>query len=175
MQVEKNGSDAKTKNPTTVERKSDRELVMSRTFDAPATIVFDAWTKPELVMRWWAPRSFGMKLVKCEIDLRVGGKYRYSFEKDGAPVFEAFGKYTLVERPTRLEWTDDDQLADGATNDEATSALRLEEKGGKTTLIMTSRFPSKEELESQMTGVVPGTRETFEQLAELLAENQSNA
>jgi uncharacterized protein YndB with AHSA1/START domain len=171
---EKNGSDARPRARTTVERKSDRELVFTRSFDAPATVVFDAWTKPELVVRWWAPRSFGMKLAKCEIDLRVGGKYRYTFEKDGAKIFEAFGRYTVVERPTRLEWTDDEQLADGASA-EATSSITLEEKGGKTTLIMTSRFPSKEALDGQIGGVDPGTRETFEQLAEQLGEKKDVA
>ncbi len=167
MHVEENGSDAKTKNQTTIERKSDRELVVTRTFNGPATIVFDAWTKPELVMRWWAPKSSGMKLVACEIDLRVGGKYRYVFARDGEKVFEAFGKYTLVERPTRLAWTDEEQAAGGATG-EAASSLTLDEKGGKTTVIMSSRFPSKEALDSAIGGMDPGTRETFEQLAEFL-------
>jgi len=173
MQAEKNGSDAKSKNQTIVERKSDRELVVTRTFNAPATIVFDAWTKPELLMRWWAPRSFGMKLVACEIDLRVGGKYRYLFEKNGVKVFEAFGRYTLVEHPTRLAWTDEDLLAGGAIG-EAGSTLALEEKHGNTIAIMRSIFPSKEVLDAQIEGVGPGTRETFEQLADLLAARSAN-
>lgn len=174
MQVEKNGSELATKNQTTVERKSDRELVITRTFNGPATIVFDAWTKPELVMRWWAPRSSGMKLVSCEIDLRVGGKYRYVFAVDGEKTFEAFGTYTHVERPTRLEWTDEDLLAAGATG-EAFSTLTLDEKRGKTTVVLCSRFPSKEALEATASGMEAGMRETFEQLEELLAASKTNA
>ena len=174
MHVEKNGSELATKNQTTVERKSDRELVVTRTFNGPATIVFDAWTKPELVLRWWAPRSSGVKLVACEIDLRVGGKYRYVFGRDGAKVFEAFGKYTLVERPTRLAWTDEDLLADGATG-EAASTLTLAEKHGKTTVILCSVFPSKEALDAAIEGTGHGTREQFEQLEELLAASTTNA
>jgi uncharacterized protein YndB with AHSA1/START domain len=125
-------------------------------------------------MRWWAPRSAGMKLIACEIDLRVGGKYSYVFGRDGVKVFEAFGKYTLVERPTRLAWTDEDLLADGATG-EASSTLTLDEKHGKTTVILHSRFPSKEALDGALEGMEHGTRETFEQLEELLAASKTNA
>jgi uncharacterized protein YndB with AHSA1/START domain len=174
MQVEKGGSEIEAKNQTTVERRSDRELVITRTFNGPATIVFDAWTKPELVMRWWAPKSTGVKLVACEIDLRVGGKYRYVFARDGQKIFEAFGKYTLVERPTRLAWTDEDLLADGATG-EAVSTLTLDEKHEKTTVILHSFFPSKEALDGAIEGTGHGTREQFEQLEELLAASMTNA
>src|SRR5688572_18619669 len=67
---------APVKNRTTTERKSDRELVVTRTFNAPARIVFEAWAKPELFKRWWVPKSMGMSLLTCEMDVRVGGKYR---------------------------------------------------------------------------------------------------
>jgi len=70
------------KNETIVERTSDRELTVTRTFDAPAHIVFDAWTKPELLKRWWAPKSFGVSLFECEQDVRVGGAYRFAFGRD---------------------------------------------------------------------------------------------
>ena len=176
MQVEKSGSELATKNQMTVERKSDREVVITRTFNAPATIVFDAWTKPELMMRWWAPRSTGMKLISCEIDLRVGGKYRLVFAGDGDKPDAFFGKYRLVERPTRLVWTDDDLLegsgqisAPTAAAGEAVSTLTLEEKHGKTTLILHQLFPSKEALDGALSGMEHGMRETLEQLEELLA------
>src|SRR6476619_3201316 len=96
------------KNPTTTERKSDRELVVTRTFNAPAQIVFDAWTKPELFKRWWVPKSMGMSLESCEIDARTGGGYRLVFAHEGAVIFEAFGKYLEVTPPSRLVWTNDE-------------------------------------------------------------------
>jgi uncharacterized protein YndB with AHSA1/START domain len=68
-------SEGAVRNETTVERTSDRELVVTRMFNGPAHIVFDAWTKPELLKRWWAPTSFGVSLFECESDLRVGGTY----------------------------------------------------------------------------------------------------
>jgi uncharacterized protein YndB with AHSA1/START domain len=71
-------------NSTTVERKSDREVVVTRTFDAPARLVFEAWTKPELFKQWWVPRSMGMTLRSCELDVRTGGKYRLVFGDDPA-------------------------------------------------------------------------------------------
>jgi uncharacterized protein YndB with AHSA1/START domain len=174
MHVEKSGSEPATKNQMTVERKSDREVVITRTFNAPATIVFDAWTKPELMMRWWAPRSMGMKLISCDIDLRVGGKYRLVFAGDGDEPNVFFGTYRLVERPTRLVWTDEDLVAgSGQTSEsqagEAVSTLTLDEKHGKTTLVLHQRFPSKEALDADISGMEHGMRETLQQLEELLA------
>jgi uncharacterized protein YndB with AHSA1/START domain len=177
MQVEKRGSEPATKNQMTVERKSDREVVITRTFNAPATIVFDAWTKPELMMRWWAPRSTGMKLLSCEIDLRVGGKYRLVFAGDGDKPDAFFGTYRVVERPTRLVWTDEDlvagseQIAESEAG-EAVSTLTLHEKNGKTTLSLHQRFPTKEALDGDISGMEHGMRETLEQLDELLAATQ---
>lgn len=165
MQVE-NGNELVTKNQTTVERRSERELVVTRTFNAPARIVFDAWTKPELVMRWWAPRSFGMKLLACEIDLRVGGKYRYVFAGQGDTPLVFFGTYKEVERPTRLVSTDEEQTPAGG---EAYTTTIFAEKSGKTTVTMTQLFASKEALDEAADGTSAGMRETFEQLEELLA------
>jgi uncharacterized protein YndB with AHSA1/START domain len=156
--------DVETKNQTTVERKSECEVVITRTFSGPAAIVFDAWTKPELVKRWWAPRSFGLKLVTCEIDLRADGKYRYVFDIDGRKEpMEFFGKYLEVERPKRLAWTNADA-------GDAISTAIFAEKGGKTTLSLHELHPSKEALDAHLSsGAVQGTRETFDQLDELLA------
>src|SRR5262245_65030589 len=89
------------KSRTTVERKSERELVVTRTFNAPARIVFEAWTRPELFKQWWLPKSMGMILRSCEMDVRVGGKYRLEFEPDG---FGFFGMYLAVIQPSRLVW-----------------------------------------------------------------------
>lgn len=101
------------RNRTMVERKSDRELVVTRSFDAPARIVFEAWTKPELFMRWWAPRSMGVPLLSCEMDVRTGGKYRLEFGQDATRSMAFFGKYIEVISHSRLVWTND-EAEDGA-------------------------------------------------------------
>src|SRR6187549_2239185 len=97
------------KNRTTVERKSERELVVTRTFNAPARIVFEAWTKPELFKQWWVPKSSGMTMLSCDMDIRTGGTYRLVFRH---PAFEQpmafFGSYIEVTPPSRLVWTNDE-------------------------------------------------------------------
>src|ERR1700742_3148814 len=102
------GEHTSAKNRTTVERKSGRELVVTRIFDTPARIVFEAWTRPELFMRWWAPKSMGMVLRSCEMDVRVGGRYRLAFGHDAANTAEFFGKYIEVTPHSRLAWTNDE-------------------------------------------------------------------
>src|SRR6186713_2725264 len=114
------------KNPTTVERRSERELVVTRTFNGPARIVFEAWTKPELFKRWWAPKSMGMPILSCEMDVRVGGRYRLEFGHDASKSFAFFGKYIEVIPNARLAWTNEES-ADGAV-----STVTFEEKDGKT-------------------------------------------
>jgi uncharacterized protein YndB with AHSA1/START domain len=147
---------------TTAERKSERELVITRTFDAPARLVFEAWTKPELLMRWWVPKSTGMKLISCDTDVRVGGTYRFVFDLGDSKTMAFFGKYLEVVRPSRLVWTNEES-ADGSV-----TTLTFEEKGGKTLLVMHELFPSKEALDA-MAGIEDGMAETFAQLDELLA------
>jgi uncharacterized protein YndB with AHSA1/START domain len=148
------------KNGTTVERKSDRELVTTRTFSGPARIVFEAWTKPELFKRWWAPRSMGMSLLCCEMDVRVGGKYRLEFEHD-AMVF--FGTYLEVTPHSRLVWTNEEGGEGGPV-----TTVTFEEKGGKTLLVLHELYPSKEALDAAGTGAADAMVETFAQLDELL-------
>src|SRR6476620_1837775 len=121
------------KNGTTVERKSERELVVTRTFNAPARIVFEAWTKPELFKRWWVPRSMGMSLLTCAMDVRVGGKYRLVFGVGGSKVMEVFGKYIEVTPHSRLVWTNEGG---------AITTLTFEEKGGQTLLVKHDLYPS---------------------------------
>ena len=161
-------SDSETgpaKNPTTVERKSDREFVVTRTFDAPARLVFEAWTKPELLKRWWAPKSFGVTLLSCEADVRVGGKYRFEFGHPASTEPMAFfGRYLEVTPPSRLVWTNEE----GAEGGQITT-VTFEEKGGKTLLVMHDLYPSKEALDEAIaSGSTGGMWETFEQLDELL-------
>jgi uncharacterized protein YndB with AHSA1/START domain len=112
------------KNPTTVERKSERELVVTRTFHAPAHIVFEAWTKPELLKRWWAPKSFGISFISCEADVRTGGTYRFVFSHAASEQPMAFfGRYIEVTPHSRIVWTNEES-ADGAV-----STVTFEEKG----------------------------------------------
>jgi uncharacterized protein YndB with AHSA1/START domain len=152
------------KNRTTVERKSDRELVVTRTFNAPARIVFEAWAKPELFKRWWVPKSMGMSLLLCDMDVRAGGKYRLVFGLNGSKVMEVFGRYIEVTPPSRLVWTNEEGDEGGAV-----TTLTFEEKGGQTLLVKHDLYPSKEALDGELaTGAADGLPEQLEQLEELL-------
>lgn len=150
-------------NRTTIERTSDRELTVRRTFDAPARIVFEAWTRPELMMRWWAPRSIGVPLLSCEMDVRTGGGYRLAFGQDAASSFAFFGKYLEVTPPSRLVWTNEEG------DDGAVTTVTFEERDGRTHLTLHELYPSKEALDAGA-GAAEGTIEQFGQLDELLAE-----
>ncbi|MGQ0613784.1 MAG: SRPBCC family protein [Planctomycetaceae bacterium] len=155
---------APAKNRTTVERTSDRELVVRRTFNAPARIVFEAWTKPELFKRWWVPKSIGMSLLSCEMDVRAGGKYRLVLDMNGA-MMEVFGKYTEVTPHSRLVWTNEEGEEGGAV-----TTVTFEEKGGQTLLVKHDLYPSKAALEGDLaSGATDGMPVQLEQLAELLA------
>jgi uncharacterized protein YndB with AHSA1/START domain len=151
-------------NRTIVERKSDREVVVTRTFDAPARLVFEAWTTPKLFKQWWVPRSMGMTLRSCELDVRTGGKYRLVFGDDPANPMAFFGKYLDVVPNQRIVWTNEESGADGSI-----TTVTLEEKNGKTTLVMSELYPAKEALDAAGTGAQEATNETFGQLDELLA------
>ena len=155
------------KNRTTVERKSERELVTTRTFDAPARIVFEAWTQPELFKRWWAPKSMGMVLRSCEMDVRVGGKYRLEFEPDAMAFF---GTYLEVTPHSRLVWTNEESGEGGPV-----TTVTFEEKGGKTLLALHELYPSKEALDAAGTGAADMMSETFAQLDELLVTLDASA
>ena len=149
------------KNRTTVERKSERELVVTRTFNGPARIVFEAWTKPELLKRWWAPKSTGVSLLSCEADVRVGGGYRFEFGHEASKPMAFFGQYVEVTPHSRLVWTNDE--SDGG----AVSTVTFEERGGKTLLVYHELYPSKEALDANA-GMENAMAETFAQLDELL-------
>jgi uncharacterized protein YndB with AHSA1/START domain len=151
------------KNTTTVDRKSERELVVKRTFNGPARLVFEAWTKPELFKRWWVPKSAGLTLLCCEMDVRVGGGYRLAFGDPTKPM-EFFGKYLEVTPCSRLAWSNDEGGDPGPV-----TTVTLEEKGGKTLLVMLERHPSKEALDAAL-GSYDGMGETFEQLDQLLEQ-----
>jgi uncharacterized protein YndB with AHSA1/START domain len=156
------------KNRTTVERKSGRELVVTRTFDGPARLVFEAWTKPELFRQWWVPKSLGMSLLSCEMDVRVGGRYRLEFAH-GDSQLAFFGTYKEVTPDSRLVWTNEE------SDEGSVTTVTFEEKGGKTLLVMHELYPSKEALDAAGTGAADATVETFAQLDELLVTLGVNA
>ena len=148
---------------TTVERTSERELVVTRTFNGPARVVFEAWTRPELFKQWWVPKSMGMFLRSCEMDVRVGGRYRLVFGHDPSNPAEFFGRYIEVIPHSRLVWTNDEGGEGGSV-----TTVTFEEKDGKTLLVMRELYPSKEALDAAGTGAADMMSETFEQLDELL-------
>jgi uncharacterized protein YndB with AHSA1/START domain len=152
------------KNRTTVERKSGRELVATRTFHAPARLVFEAWSRPELLKQWWVPKSFGITLLSCEADVRVGGSYRFVFRHGASEPMAFFGRYLEVTPHSRLVWTNEEGAEGGAV-----TTVTFEEKGGKTLVVMHDLYPSKRALDDAIaSGSTSGTGETFEQLAAFL-------
>src|SRR4051794_34099450 len=127
-------------NRTTVERRSDREVVVTRTFDAPARLVFEAWSKPELFQRWWLPKSMGMTLSSCEMDVRTGGTYRLGFGNG----MDFYGRYLEVTPPSRIVWTNEESGDHGSV-----TTVTLTERDGATLLVMSELFPSKEALDAE--------------------------
>jgi uncharacterized protein YndB with AHSA1/START domain len=167
MQQATTGKNA-ARNETIVERTSDRELVVTRTFNAPARIVFDAWTKPELLKRWWAPQSFGVSLFECEQDVRVGGAYRFAFGRDAKSPEVFTGRYLEVDPPSRLVLTQTYERM--AHVGEAVVTADFKEIEGQTRLTLRQRFPSKEALEGALaSGMERGMRITLDQLDALVA------
>ena len=146
---------------TTVERRSDREVVVTRTFDAPARLVFEAWSNPELFRRWWVPASMDMELHECEMDVRTGGTYRLNF----GPGMDFFGRYLEVTPPSRIVWTNDEDGEDGSV-----TTVTFEERDGRTLLVMSEVYPSKEALDAAGTGAAEAARETFAQLDDVLLD-----
>jgi uncharacterized protein YndB with AHSA1/START domain len=149
-------------NDAKVERTSDRELVVTRTFNGPARLVFEAWTKPELFRQWWVPKSLGMSLLSCEMDVRVGGGYRLEFDVGAAQPVAFFGTYSEVTPHSRLAWTNEE------SDEGSVTTVTFAEHGGKTFLVMHELYPSKEALDAAGTGAADAMGESFEQLDELL-------
>lgn len=148
-------------NETKVEQTSDLERVVTRTFNAPAAAVFDAWTKPELMKQWWTPKSMPMSLDACAMDVRTGGTYRLTFTFNGMPPMDFFGRYIEVVPGKKLVWTNEEAGADGST-----TMLTFDEHNGQTLVTQTERYPSKEALEAD--GAHEAAFETHRQLDELL-------
>ena len=156
------------RNDATVERTSERELVVTRTVRGPARLVFEAWTKAELLERWWSPKSFPITLLSCETDPRVGGRYRLVFGYEGS-TFEFFGRYLEVTPPTRLAWTNEE-----AGEGEQITTVTFEETDGRTRVVVHDLYASKEALEGE-TASHGGMAESLGQLDELLGELGASA
>ena len=150
---------------TTVQKTSEREVAVTRTFDAPARLVFEAWSRPELFRKWWVPRSMGMTLRSCDMDVRTGGSYRLVFGEDAANTFAFFGTYLDVVPGQRIVWTNEEGGDAGSI-----TTVTMEERDGKTLLVMREVYPSSEALDEAGTGAQEATHETFAQLDALLAE-----
>lgn len=161
MDTTNEGETSVVKRRTIVERTSERELVVTRTFAAPAHIVFEAWTTPEIFKRWWAPKSIGVPLLSCEMDVRTGGKYRLEFGTDASSTWVFFGKYLEVIPNERLVWTNEEEV------DGAVTTVTFAEEDGKTRLVLRDLYPSKDALE-EGAGSESGLDEQFEQLDEVL-------
>lgn len=152
-------------NRTAVERKGDRELVVTRTFDAPVHIVFEAWSKPELFKSWWVPKSVGMSIVSGDMDIRTGGTYRLVFKHPASDQPMAFfGTYKEVTANKRLVWTNEE------TDQGAVTTVTFEEKGGKTLVTLHELYPTEAAREEAIAGSAEGLPEQFAQLDELLAD-----
>jgi uncharacterized protein YndB with AHSA1/START domain len=148
-----------------VRKTSEREVVVTRTFDAPARLVFEAWSRPELFRKWWVPRSLGMTLRSCELDVRTGGSYRLVFGDDPANPMAFFGRYLEVVPDQRIVWTNEESGEPGSV-----TTVTFEERDGRTLLVMSELYPTKEALDAAGTGAQEALHETFGQLDELLAE-----
>jgi uncharacterized protein YndB with AHSA1/START domain len=165
MQAGSDSESAPTKHRTTMERKSE-ELVITRIFDAPPRIVFEAWTTPDLLMRWWMPKSLGVSFLSCEADVRTGGSYRFVFSHPASEQPMAFfGTYLEVTPPSRLVWTNEEGGEGGAV-----TTVTFEEQGRRTRVVMRDRYASKEALDQAVaSGSTSEFSESFEQLDDLLA------
>jgi uncharacterized protein YndB with AHSA1/START domain len=148
-------------NDATAERTSERELVVSRTVNGPARHAFEAWTRSDLLQRWWAPKSFPVTLLSCETDPRPGGRYRLVFGYEGS-TFEFFGRYLEVTPPSRLVWTNEE--ADGG---EPITTVTFAETGGRTLVVVHELYPSKEALDEAIASGSSGISGMPEQLAQL--------
>ncbi len=157
--MDKKASDGRT----AVERRTERELVVTRTFNASVGLVFDAWTRPELFKLWWAPKSSGVPLLSCEMDVRTGGGYSVTFGQDTANSMTFFGKYLEVSPPSRLVWTNDE-----SENGSVTAVTFEEEGSGKTLLVLHELYPSREAADESCAGMEGAMPEQFGQLDELL-------
>lgn len=147
---------------TTVERRDERDLVVTRIFDAPVRLVYEAWAKPDLFKLWWVPKSSPVPMLSCEMDVRTGGSYRITFGHDAANSRAFFGKYLEVLPLSRIIWTNEESENGPVTT------VTFDEENGRTRLVLQERYPSKEALDESVVGMEGAAPEQFGQLDELL-------
>src|SRR5262245_51974582 len=154
---------AKARYAHTLTMPSDREIEMTRVFEAPRKLVFEAHSKAEHIRRWWGPRA--MTMTVCEMDFRVGGKWRFVLQRGGRD-YGFRGEYRKIVEPELSEWTLE---FEGAPGQIGVETMRLTEKEGKTTLTVRSDYPSKESRDETLrSGMESGAAETWDRLAEYL-------
>ena len=163
MDIRRESERTPMKNRTTVERKSERELVVTRIINGPPRIVFEAFTSPELLKRWWVPKSFDMSLLSCEVDVRVGGQYRFVIRQGDSKPMAFFGRYIEVTPHSRLVWTNEEGDDGGAV-----TTVTFEENDDRTLLVLQELYPSKQVRDEAFAGMEGATPEQFAQLDELL-------
>lgn len=156
-------------NPTGTRRISDCEMEVTRTFNAPARLVFEAWSNPDLFQRWWVPESAGLKLLSCEMDVRTGGGYRLVFEHGSGNSMAFFGTYTDVVPGARMVWTNEE------SDEGSITTVTFEESGGRTRVVYHERYPTKEALDAMLEAMDEGMDEQFSQLDALLAAQAAGA
>lgn len=157
--------DQQATKPTNVERVNERELKVTRLFDAPRARVFRAWSEAELFRQWWMPKSAtGVDLIGCDMDVRTGGGYRLEFRM-GEQTMAFFGKYLEVVPDEKIVWTNDE----GGNEEGAVTTVEFEDRGGQTLLTFHERYPNAAALEEAMTGSAAGLPEQLDQLEALLA------
>jgi uncharacterized protein YndB with AHSA1/START domain len=146
-----------------VERRGDRELVVTRTLDASPSTVFRAWSQPELFQRWWVPNSVsGVSLMSCDMDVRTGGKYRLEFSVGGSDTLAFYGKYLEVVPNERLIWTNDEG------EEGAITTITVKDVDGKALLTFHEVYPSKGALDEALQGSALALPEQLEQLGEIV-------
>lgn len=153
------------KRPVAVERRSDREFAITRSFDAPAALVFKAWSRADLFRQWWTPKSFGMTIVSCEMDVRTGGSYRLEIAHPAMDQPMAFfGRYLEVVASALMVWTNDEAGEGPVTR------VTFAEADGRTTVVYSNTFPTAQAMEDELaSGACDGMDETFAQLEAVLA------
>ena len=154
-----------TDSRTTIERRSECELVVTRSFDAPARIVFEAWSTPELFLRWWIPKSSGITLISSNMDIRTGGSYRLEFDHPSSEQPMAFfGTYDEVTPPSHMVWTNEESPTGAVTT------VTFSETDGRTQVVLIDRYPSKEALDDAIASDSTGAfDEQFDELDAILA------
>jgi len=163
MDATKVSEPVRTENGSTTERTSEREIVVTRTINGPARLAFEAWTRAELLERWWTPKSFPITLRSIQTDPRVGGTYKLVFGYEDS-TFEFFGRYLEVTPPSRLVWTNDEGDEGGQI-----TTVTFEETGGTTRVVVHDLYPSKEALDAAIaSGSTSGMAESLQQLDDLV-------